>query len=120
MKTVFVEGRWRIALLDELLVMPLDVQRSLHEHLQEHRLGTENGVALIALTDGNLPQAVRAGQFRHDLAYRLLHRAARSTAARKAARHRALDAVDLQPHPAQLPRRTPRRAGRCEQPSFAR
>lgn len=59
-------------LLDELLVMPLDVQRSLHEHLQEHRLGTENGVAMIALTDGNLPQAVRAGQFRHDLAYRLL------------------------------------------------
>jgi DNA-binding NtrC family response regulator len=59
-------------LLDELLVMPLDVQRNLHEHLQSHRLGPDGGAALIAMTDGNLPQAVRAGQFRHDLAYRLM------------------------------------------------
>lgn len=59
-------------LLDELLAMPLDVQRSLHEHLHEHRPGQETGVTIIGLTDGNLPQAVRAGQFRHDFAYRLM------------------------------------------------
>ncbi len=59
-------------LIDELLVMPLDVQRSLHEHLSGHRLGNDSGVALIGMTDGNLPQAVANGQFRHDLAYRLL------------------------------------------------
>jgi len=59
-------------LLDELLVMPLDVQRHVHEHLSSHRLGRDSGVALIGLTDGHLPQAVANGQFRHDLAYRLL------------------------------------------------
>ncbi len=59
-------------LLDELLVMPLDVQRCIQEHMQNHRLGQDSGVAMIAQTDGNLPQAVRLGHFRHDLAYRLL------------------------------------------------
>jgi len=59
-------------ILDEMLVMPLDVQRCVQEHLQNHRLGTDGGVAFIAMTDGNLPQAVCTGQFRHDLAYRLL------------------------------------------------
>ncbi|MBL8635862.1 MAG: sigma 54-interacting transcriptional regulator [Myxococcales bacterium] len=59
-------------LLDELLVLPQDVQRSLYEHLSQHRLGTSSGVALIAMTDGDLPQAISDGRFRHDLAYRLL------------------------------------------------
>ncbi len=59
-------------LLDELLALPQDVQRSLYEHLSHHRLGTSSGIALIGMTDGDLPQAITDGRFRHDLAYRLL------------------------------------------------
>lgn len=59
-------------LIDELLTVPQDVQRSLYEHLSHHRLGSASGVVLIGMTDGDLPQAISDGRFRHDLAYRLL------------------------------------------------
>ena len=64
-------------ILDELLALPLDVQRHLNDKLSEQRLGREgqggakDGVTLIALTDGDAPAAVAEGRLRHDLWYRL-------------------------------------------------
>ena len=64
-------------ILDELLALPLDVQRHLNDKLGEQRLGREaagggkDGVTLIALTDGDAPSAVAEGRLRHDLWYRL-------------------------------------------------
>jgi DNA-binding NtrC family response regulator len=59
-------------LIDELLTVPQDVQRSLYEHLSNRRLSAASGVVLVGMTDGDLPQAISDGRFRHDLAYRLL------------------------------------------------
>ena len=68
-------------IVDELLALPLDVQRHLGERLSEQRLGKDsrsssgqpsNGVTLIGLTDGSLPRAVQQQLFRHDLAHRLM------------------------------------------------
>ena len=64
-------------IIDELLALPLEVQRHLNDKLSEQRLGTgpqngsNKGVALIAVTDGDAPCAVASGQLRHDLWYRL-------------------------------------------------
>ena len=64
-------------ILDELLALPLDVQRHLNDKLSEQRLGKDaassarDGVTLIALTDGDAPTAVAEGRLRHDLWYRL-------------------------------------------------
>lgn len=60
--------------IDELLALPLDVQRHLNDKLSEQREGKShhaNGVTLIAITDGDAPTAVAAGRLRHDLWYRL-------------------------------------------------
>lgn len=64
-------------LIDELLALPLDVQRHLNDKLGEQRPGNSSppgasgAVTLITLTDGDAPAAVAAGRLRHDLWYRL-------------------------------------------------
>lgn len=69
---LFVQAERGSLLVDELLAMPLEVQRDVHEYVQNHPPHGDSGVALISLTDGDLPLAVQQGRFRHDLAYRLM------------------------------------------------
>jgi DNA-binding NtrC family response regulator len=70
----FSQAQGGSLILDELLALPVDVQRHLNDRLSEQRLGAggpAHGVTLIALTDGDAPAAVEAGRLRHDLWYRL-------------------------------------------------
>ncbi len=69
-------GAWERArggslILDELLVLPAELQRRLHEALSQQRFTDPAAVVVIAQTDGNLHDAVDKGTLRHDLAYKL-------------------------------------------------
>ena len=74
----FEHARGGTILLDEIGSMPLDLQAQLLRVLQDRvitRLGSNDPVALdvrfLATSKTDLTQAVRAGQFRQDLLYRL-------------------------------------------------
>jgi two-component system NtrC family response regulator len=77
------KGRFELAqggtlFLDEIGELPLELQVKLLRFLQEHRIERLGGreeidvdARVIAATSTNLEQAMRAGQFREDLYYRL-------------------------------------------------
>jgi len=65
-------------LLDEITEIPYDIQAKLLDFLQErtfYRVGGVTPIAvetrIIALTNKNLPEEIKAGRFRKDLFYRL-------------------------------------------------
>lgn len=57
-------------ILDEVLSLPPEAQRRLHERISAARWGAQAAV-VIALSDGDIGQAVASGVLRHDLAYKL-------------------------------------------------
>lgn len=57
--------------LDEVLALSPELQRRLYERLHKQDWLRDDSVVVIAVTDGDIRSAVAAGEFRHDLFYRL-------------------------------------------------
>lgn len=69
----FARARGGTLILDEILALPADAQRRLHELLSATRWieRPAEAVVIMALSDGDVGQAVQSGALRHDLAFKL-------------------------------------------------